>query len=72
MQTGSFIARAVLARRSALAGVALVAAGAAWAEDSVDAGDAPAAGVGLRLDSGKTMTMRIKGGGLGLYLRSKF
>ena len=29
-------------------------------------------GVGLRLDSGKTMSMRIKGGGLGLYLRSKF
>lgn len=29
-------------------------------------------GIGLQLDSGKTMTMRIKGGGLGIYLRSKF
>ena len=29
-------------------------------------------GVGLRMDSGKTMTMRVKGGGLGVYLRSKF
>ncbi|MEO7150637.1 MAG: hypothetical protein ABIX46_02825 [Burkholderiaceae bacterium] len=29
-------------------------------------------GIGLRIDSGKTMTMRIKGGGLGVYLRSKF
>ena len=29
-------------------------------------------GLGLRLDSGKTMTMRVKGGGLGVYLRSKF
>lgn len=45
MQPGSFIARADLARRSALAGVALAVAGAAWAEDGVDAGDAPAAGI---------------------------
>lgn len=29
-------------------------------------------GLGMRFDSGKTMTMRIKGGGLGVYLRSKF
>lgn len=29
-------------------------------------------GLGLRMDSGKTMTMRVKGGGLGVYLRSKF
>lgn len=29
-------------------------------------------GIGLRMDSGKTMTMRVKGGGLGVYLRSKF
>ncbi|MEO6410222.1 MAG: hypothetical protein ABIO45_15920 [Burkholderiaceae bacterium] len=29
-------------------------------------------GLGLRLDSGKIMTMRVKGGGLGVYLRSKF
>ena len=29
-------------------------------------------GIGLRLDSGKTMTMRVKGGGLGVFLRSQF
>lgn len=29
-------------------------------------------GIGLQLDSGKTMTMRVKGGGLGVYYRSKF
>ena len=29
-------------------------------------------GIGLRMDSGKIMTMRVKGGGLGVYLRSKF
>ena len=29
-------------------------------------------GLGLRMDSGRTMTMRVKGGGVGVYLRSKF
>lgn len=45
MPSGSFIAWSDLVRRSALAGVALVAAGAAWADDGIDIGDAPEAGI---------------------------
>ena len=45
MQTGSFIVRVDVARRSVWAGVLLAAAGAAWAEERFDAGEAPVAGI---------------------------